>query len=77
VEPGRLAQEGAVELPSAQAVGKRQVARLEPPVLGRPGGWLLAAVERAEQVRAGDRLGEPVHHRVLDGQWRAGDNGER
>ena len=45
VEPGHLAQEGAIELPSVQAVGERQVARLEPGVLGRPGGCLLAAAE--------------------------------
>src|ERR1022692_909647 len=36
VGPGHLAQEGAIELPSVQAVGERQVARLEPRVLGRP-----------------------------------------
>jgi len=38
VRPGHLAQEGAIELPSAQAVGECQVARLEPGVLGWPGG---------------------------------------
>ena len=37
-------------------------------------GWQLAAAERAEQVGAGDGLGEPVHHRVVDGQRRAGDD---
>ena len=57
-----------------QAVGERHVARLEPGMLGRPRGCLLAAAERAERVGAGDGLGEPVHHRAVDGQRRAGDD---
>jgi hypothetical protein len=34
------------------------------------------AAELAEQVGAGDGPGEPVHDRVVDGQRRAGDDGE-
>jgi hypothetical protein len=37
-------------------------------------GWQLAPAERAEQAGAGDGLGEPVHHRIVDGQRRAGND---
>ena len=59
---------------SVQAVGERHVAGLELPAQGP--GWCLLAAELAEQVGAGDESGEPAHDRVVDGQRRAGDDGE-
>jgi hypothetical protein len=45
-------------------------------VCSNGGGCLLAAAERAERVGTGDGPGELVHHRVVDGQRRAGDDGQ-
>src|SRR3984957_19335401 len=61
VEPGALAQEGAAEPPSVQAVGERHVAWLEPTAQG-PGRCLLA-----ERGGAGDGEGQAVGE--AGGDW--------